>query len=77
MHTTQNEVVIHLDEDVDETTLRELEEGIRHDRGIISVGHHPVHRHLMVVVYDSATGRASNVLHIFRERGLHAQLAGL
>jgi hypothetical protein len=22
MHTTQNEVVIHLDEDVDETTLR-------------------------------------------------------
>lgn len=77
MDTTLNEVVVHLNESVDDTTLDALEQGIRQDRGVISVGHRPSQNHLMVVVYDSAVARASNILHNFQERGLHAQLIGM
>lgn len=77
MSTTLSEVVVHLDESVDEATLQDLEQGIRQDRGVVSVGHRPDQRHLMVVVYDSAVARASGLLHTFRERGLHAQLVGM
>lgn len=77
MSTTLSEVVVHLDESVDEATLQALEQGIRRDLGVVSVGHRANQRHLMVVVYDSAVARASSILHTFRERGLHAQLVGM
>jgi hypothetical protein len=77
MDTTLNEVVIHLNENVDETTLDELEQGIRRDQGVISVGHQANQNHLLVVVYDSEVARASSFLHTFQERGLHAQLIGM
>jgi len=77
MNTTLNEVVIHLNESVDEATLEELEQGIRRDQGVISVGHQANKNHLLVVVYDSEVARASNFLHTFQERGLHAQLIGM
>lgn len=77
MSTTLNEVVVHITESVDEATLDMLEQGIREDPGVISVGHRPKQNHLMVVVYDSEIARASNILHTFRERGLHAQLIGM
>ena len=77
METTLNEVVVHISEAVDEATLDALEQQIRLDRGVVSVGHRPEQRHLMMVVYDSAAARASSILHSFRERGLHAQLIGM
>mgnify|MGYP000486379630 CR=1 FL=1 len=77
MDTTLNEVVVHLNESLDEATLEKLEQGIRMDRGVISVGHRHNQNHLMMVVYDSSVARASNILHNFRERGLHAQLIGM
>jgi len=77
MNTTLNEVVVHLNESVDDATLGELEQGIRKDRGVISVGHQANRNHLIMVVYDSEVARASNILHNFQERGLHAQLIGM
>jgi hypothetical protein len=77
MDTTLSEVVIHLSESVDEATLDELEQGIRRDRGVISVGHQASRNHLLVVVYDSEVARASSFLHTIQERGLHAQLIGM
>ena len=77
MSTTLNEVVVHIDEQVDDDTFSDLAQGIRQDRGIVSVGRNDSHSHLMVVVYDSAHARASSILHNFRERGLHAQLIGM
>ena len=77
MDTTLNEVVVHISEAVDEATLDDLEQQIRLDRGVVSVGRRPEQRHLMMVVYDSAVARASSILHSFRERGLHAQLIGM
>lgn len=77
MSTTLNEVVVHLTEQVDAATLDALEEDIRQDRGVVSVGHRPDQTHLLMVVYDSAIARASSLLRSFRERGLHAQLVGM
>ena len=77
MNTTLNEIVVHINESVDETMLDTLEQDIRRYPGVVSVGHQHRQNHLMVVVYDSEVARASNILHNFRERGLHAQLVGM
>jgi ABC-type uncharacterized transport system fused permease/ATPase subunit len=77
MSTQFNEVLVHLDETIDDVMLDNLEEDIRRDQGVISVGHRPNQHHLMVVVYDTALGKAANILRPFRERGLHAQLVGM
>ena len=72
-----NEIVLHIDESLDEDTLHSVEEGIRHDAGVISVGHNPEQAHMIMVVYDSDSTRASSLLHTLHERGLHAQVVGL
>jgi hypothetical protein len=77
MNTSLSEVVVHINESVDDATLDALEQGIRLDRGVVSVGHRPNQNHLMLVVYDSAVARASGILHNFQDRGLHAQLVGM
>lgn len=77
MNTSLNEVVVHIDETLDEEALHSLEEGMRHDAGVVSVGHNPEQSHMIMVVYDSETTRASSLLHSFRERGLHAQVVGM
>lgn len=77
MSSQFNEILIHLDETVDETMLANLEQDIRRDPGVISVGHRPRQHHLLMVVYDTAMARGTSVLHHFSERGLHAQLVGM
>jgi hypothetical protein len=77
MSANLNEVMLHLNESVDDETLRQLEDGIRYDSGVVSVGHSAGNSHLIMVVYDSESTRASSLLHNFRERGLHAQIVGL
>lgn len=77
MSARLNEVVVHVDEALDEETLHSLEEGVRRDAGVISVGHNPEKSHMIMVVYDSESTRASTLLHSFQERGLHAQILGL
>jgi hypothetical protein len=77
MKETLNEVVVHIDEALDEESLHSLEEGIRQDAGVVSVGHNPGKSHMIMVVYDSESTRASSLLHSFQERGLHAQVVGM
>jgi RAB protein geranylgeranyltransferase component A len=77
MNKTLNEVIVHVNENVDAATLDDLEQSIRRDRGVVSVQYRGQQRHLMLVVYDSAVMRASNILRTFQERGLHAQLVGM
>lgn len=77
MNARLNEVVVHINETLDEDSLHTLEEGIRQDLGVISVGHSPDQSHMIMVVYDSDTTRASSLLHSFQARGLHAQVVGL
>lgn len=77
MNSTLNEVVVHINESLDEAMFHDLEQGIRRDQGVVSVGHQANQNHMMVVVYDSEVARASSILHNFQERGLHAQLVGM
>lgn len=77
MSTNLNEVVLHLDETLDDEALRRLEDAVRQDPGVVSVGHAPDKTHMIMVVYDSESTRAFKLLHNFQERGLHAQVVGL
>lgn len=77
MSTEFNEVVIHLNETIDDEMLGNIEQDIRMDPGVISVGHRPRQQHLMVVVYDTAVARGASILRHFSARGLHAQLVGM
>jgi len=53
MNARLNEVFVHIDEALDEDSLHSLEEGIRRDAGVVSVGHNPEQSHMIMVVYDS------------------------
>lgn len=77
MSSNLNEVMLHVEEALDEETLHTLEDGVRQDVGVVSVGHNPDNAHMIMVVYDSETTRAASLLHTFEERGLHAQVVGL
>lgn len=77
MNTALNTIVVHIEENVDEETFRDLERGMRSERTVVSFGRSPGHDHLMVVVYDAEVAPASQLLHNFHDRGLHAQLIGM
>jgi len=77
MNARLNEIVLHINESLDEETLHSVEESIRHDAGVVSVGHNPEQSHMIMVVYDSDSTRAASLLHSLQERGLHAQVVGL
>lgn len=77
MNSITNDVVVHLNEDVDDATLDELEQSIRERQGVISVGHQPGQKHLLLVMYNAAAMQAIDILGPFRKRGLHAQLVGM
>jgi hypothetical protein len=77
MTANLNEVMVHIQEALDEEALHSLEEAVRKEAGVISVGHNPEKSHMIMVVYDSEFTRASSLLHSFEKRGLHAQVVGL
>jgi hypothetical protein len=77
MSAQLNEVVLHINENLDDDALRRLEDGVREVEGVISVGHNQGQSHMVMVVYDSEATRASSILHSFRDRGLHAQVVGM
>lgn len=71
------DVMVHVDEDLDEASLLELEDEIRGDRGVVSVGHNPGRLHLLMVAYDSDVARPISFVQQLKEHGLHAELVGL
>ena len=77
MNSNLNEVVVHVHEALDEDALHSLEEAVRRETGVVSVGHNPDKSHMIMVVYDSESTRASSLLHSFQERGLHAEVIGM
>jgi len=77
MNSNLNEVVVHVHESLDEDALHSLEEAVRRETGVVSVGHNPDKSHMIMVVYDSESTRASSLLHSFQERGLHAEVIGM
>ncbi|WP_237763350.1 hypothetical protein [Thiobacillus denitrificans] len=68
MDAKLNDVLVHIQEFLEEDALHSLEEAVRHEAGVISVGHNPEQSHMIMVVYDSESTRASSLLHRFQER---------
>ena len=75
MQTT--DFIVHIDETLDQRALEAIEDEIRHERGVIAVGHRSDKPHLVHVVYDSDTVRMSSIVQDVRQHGLHAQGVGL
>jgi hypothetical protein len=71
------DVMVHVDENLNEELLHAVEDEIRSDSGVVSVGHNPGKRHLLMVAYDSEAVHPATFVQQLRERGLHAELVGL
>ena len=72
-----NEVVFHVDEQMEGATLDELERSLLTCRGAHAVSHASGREHLLRIAYDTGQAQATDFLRAFRERGLNAQLLGM
>lgn len=70
------DVMVHIDECLDEDSLRHLEADIKENRGVVRVVHNPSRPHLLMVDFDAAVIRSGVVLNEIRGHGMHAQLVG-
>ena len=70
-------IVIHIDETLDENRIRDLARELGSERGVVSACMHETQRHLMVVDFDPAAVRPSEIVESIRNRGLHAEMIGL
>ena len=69
------DVAVHIDEALNERELVNLEEAIRSDVGIVSVGHNH-DKHMMFVLYDPEVLRGKDILNRVTNQGFHAELVG-
>ena len=73
----QSDIVIHIDEELDDARIHELERDLSMRAGVVSACVHEDRRHLMVVDYDPQDVRSADLLSHVRARGLHAELIGM
>ena len=50
MSATISDITVHIDETLNDRELANLEQAIRSDEGVVSVGHNENGRHFMVVL---------------------------
>ena len=77
MSNNRTDVVIHIDEDLEDTTIYSLERDLGRLDGVFSACVNDRARHLMLVDYDPGDVRAAELLHCVRDHGVHAELIGL
>ena len=75
MSATVCDVAVHIDENLNDRELVNLEEAIRSDEGVVSVGHND-DRHMMFVLYDPEVLRSKDILDRVTNQGFHAELIG-
>ena len=72
-----SDIVIHISENLDDSSIHGLQREIGEETGGSSACMHDKTRHLMVVDFDPMEVRPSHLVHAVRERGLHAVMVGL
>ena len=72
-----SDVIIHIDEDLQDEDIYELERDIGSLAGVYSACVNDRARHLMLVDYDPEGVRAMDLLSTVRRRGVGAELVGL
>ena len=75
MSATVCDIAVHIDETLNDRELVNLEETIRSDDGVVSVGHNE-DRHVMFVLYDPEVLRGKDILDRVTNQGFHAELIG-
>jgi hypothetical protein len=73
----QSDVLIHIDEELDDQRIHELEHNLGMREGIFSACVHEGRRHLMLVDYDPEKSYSGDILSQVRASGVHAELIGL
>jgi len=76
MSATVSDVTVHIDETLNDRELVNLEQTIRSDHGVISVGHIEKDRHMMIVLYDPEAIRGKDILMRVINQGFHGELIG-
>jgi len=71
------DILIHIDENLDDANIHEIERDISMIDGVYSACVHENARHLMLVDYDPEDVAAAELLGRVENRGLHAELIGL
>jgi hypothetical protein len=68
--------MLHIDETLSRDALRKLEDIVRRNDAVISVGVPAGKNHLMMVAYNPRRGRATDILQSVEREGCHAELVG-
>jgi hypothetical protein len=71
------DIVIHIDESLDDSGIHDLERRLSASTGIVSACVHDQRRHLMLVDFDPADIKPSEIVSRVRNTGLHAEMIGL
>jgi hypothetical protein len=77
MADSKTNVVVHIDENLDDQRIREIERLIGSQPGVVSACVNENARHLLVVDYDPTGIQSSDILARVRDNGVHAELVGL
>lgn len=77
MYQHCTDVVIHIDEDLSDNEIHELETDLAVMDGVYSACVHERARHLMLVDFDPEDVGAGVLLHQVESHGVHAELIGL
>ena len=72
-----SDVLIHIDENLDDDNIHEIEYELSQIEGVYSACVHEKARHLMLVDYDPLDVETGRLLDRVRQHGLHAELIGL
>jgi len=77
MHKYCSDVIIHIDDDLEDADIHELERDIGAVPGVYSACVNDRVRHLMLIDYDPEDVNATDLLGIVRQYGIGAALVGL
>ena len=76
MITYNANVVVHIDEELSEQQILDMERKLALHNGVESACVPIRARHLMIIDYDPRQTSSSDLLHNITNRGLHAELVG-
>ena len=71
------DVVIHIDEELEDAYIHEIERDMANMEGVYSACVNDKARHLLLVDYDPITTDSGQLLQNVQSHGLHAELVGL
>ncbi len=77
MYNHCSDILIHIDEDLDDNDIHDLERELSSMDGVYSACVNERARHLMLVDFDPKDIKAAQLLRTVSLQGLHAELVGL